>query len=182
MIVRALALSLLLAAPVAPAFAGPGPAVATQDTTVTTVILVRHAEKNPHPPGGDAGLNTQGLLRARELARVLAPAGVSAVYASQYGRTRMTAAPLAEAIGDSVRTYDANHLDALAPRVLAEGRGRTVVIVGHGDTIGPTIEALTGAALGRPEPAPYDGMWVLTLEAGGGWRLLRLKYGPKDES
>jgi broad specificity phosphatase PhoE len=84
---------------------------------------VRHAEKNEHPPGGDAGLTTKGTRARRELARTLEGAGVRAVYASQYGRTRLTAAPLAEAIGDSVRTYDANHLEPLAQRVLRKGRG-----------------------------------------------------------
>ena len=151
------------------------------DSTFSTVILVRHAEKNPHPAGGDAGLNTQGLLRARELARTLEGAGVHAVYASWYGRARMTAGPLAEAIGDSVRVYDPNHLDQLAARVLKEGKGRTVVIVGHGDTIGPTIEALTGEALGANEAAPYDGMWVLTLREGGEFSLVRLRYGAKAD-
>ena len=151
------------------------------DSTLSIVILVRHAEKNPHPAGGDAGLKTKGLLRARELARVLGPFTVRAVYASQYGRAELTAALVAEGIGDSVRTYDANHLDALAKRVRAEGHGLTVLVVGHADTIGPTIEALTGEALGRNEPAPYDGMWVLTLRDGGGYKLLRLRYGAKDE-
>ena len=154
---------------------------AAPDTTLSTVILVRHAEKNEHPPGGDAGLNTKGLLRARELARVLSGAGVRAVYASQFGRAQLTAAPLAHAIGDSVRVYDANHLDDLARRVHAEGRGGTVVIVGHGDTIGPTIEALTGTALGVNEPAPYDGMWILTLRGTESFRLVRLRYGAVAE-
>jgi len=173
--VKQIVLALFLFAFAAPAWAAPA------DSTCTTVILVRHAEKNPHPAGGDAGLNTQGLVRARELARTLEGAGVSAVYASFYGRARMTAAPLAEAIGDSVRVYDPNHLDALAARVRAEGRGKTVVIVGHGDTIGPTIEALTGQALGKVEPAPYDGMWVLTLRNGGEFTLVRLRYGAKAD-
>jgi broad specificity phosphatase PhoE len=172
---RRRALALLLLALAAPAWAAPA------DSTYTTVILVRHAEKNPHPAGGDAGLSTQGLIRARELVRTLEGAGVSAVYASFYGRARMTAEPLAAAIGDSVRVYDPNRLDALAARVLAERRGRTVVIVGHGDTIGPTIEALTGRALGATEPAPYDGMWVLTLRAGGESSLVRLRYGAKAD-
>ena len=154
------------------------PALAAPDTTaVSTVILVRHAEKNEHPPGGDAGLNTKGLLRAKELARVLEGAHVRAVYASQFGRARMTAAPLAAAIGDSVRTYDANHLDQLAARVLEEGKGGTVVIVGHGDTIQPTIEQMIGTLLGAVEVAPYDRMWVLTLGPGDAWKLVRLRYG-----
>jgi broad specificity phosphatase PhoE len=156
-------------------------AAAAPDTSLSTVILVRHAEKNEHPPGGDAGLNTKGLLRARELARVLSGAGVRAVYASQFGRAQRTAAPLAQAIGDSVRVYDANHLEDLARRVRAEGHGGTVVIVGHGDTIGPTIEALTGKALGANEPVPYDGMWILTLREGGSYSLLRLRYGAVAE-
>jgi broad specificity phosphatase PhoE len=112
--------------------ASPALAAAPDTTLVSTVILVRHAEKNEHPPGGDAGLATKGLVRARELARVLEGARVRAVYASQYGRTRLTAEPLAAAIGDSVRTYDAKHLDALAARVRKEGQGGTVVLVGHG--------------------------------------------------
>jgi broad specificity phosphatase PhoE len=158
------------------------PALAAPDTTaVSTVILVRHAEKNEHPPGGDAGLSTKGLLRATELAKTLEGARVRAVYASQYGRTQMTAAPLAAAIGDSVRVYDANHLDRLAERVRKEGKGSTVVIVGHGDTIQQTIELLIGTTLGANEAAPYDRMWVLTLGPEGTWKLLRLRYGAVAE-
>jgi broad specificity phosphatase PhoE len=165
---RLLLVFLLLAGP---AFA------AAPDTTLSTAILVRHAEKNEHPPGGDAGLNAKGLVRAKDLARVLEGAGVRAVYASQFGRAQKTAEPLAAAIGDSVHTYDANKLEALAARVRLEGKGGTVVIVGHGDTIGPTIEALTGTALGGNEPAPYDRMWVLTLGPGGTFSVVRLRYG-----
>ena len=163
------------------ALASPALAGVSDTTGVSTVILVRHAEKNDHPPGGDAGLTTKGLLRARELARVLEGARVRAVYASQFGRARLTAQPLADAIGDSVRTYDANHLDLLARRVLKEGKGGTVVIVGHGDTIQPTIEQLIGTVLGANEAAPYDRMWVLTLGPGDTWKLVRLRYGAPGE-
>ena len=38
---------------------------------------------------------------------------------------------------------------------------------------------LTGKPLGATEPAPYDGMWVLTLRAGGEFSLVRLRYGAK---
>lgn len=157
-------------------------AVAPRDTTaLSTVILVRHAEKNDHPAGGDAGLNTLGLLRARELARVLSDAGVRAVYASQFWRAQLTAEPLARAIGDSVRVYDANHLEDLARRVRAEGQGRTVLIVGHGDTIQGTIEALIGTTLPAKEAVPYDRIWILTLGPGADWKLVRMRYGAAAE-
>ena len=147
----------------------------------TTVILVRHAEKNEHPPGGDKGLTTKGLVRAQTLARTLRDAGVAAVFSSQYGRARMTAEPLAKALGDSVHVYDANDIPALAKRIRDEYAGRTVVVVGHGDSVPVTIAELGGPALKKGEPVAYDRLFVLTLETGSEPRLLRLNYGDVAE-
>jgi broad specificity phosphatase PhoE len=156
-------------------------AVAPAFPVATTVILVRHAEKNPHPSGGDAGLSTKGIVRAQALARTLADAGVTAIYASQFGRARLTGEPLAQAIGDSVRTYDANHIDALVQRVREEGRGRTVLIIGHSDTIGETYADLTGEALPKDENYAYDRLYIVTFAPDGTHRLVRLRYGaPAD--
>lgn len=181
----------MLAAPllVPPFVAASAPAAGSLvlDTTATTVLVVRHAEKNPHPAGGDAGLNTKGLLRAKELARLTRDAGIAAVYASQYGRARMTAEPVAAARGDSVRTYDANRNDLLAARIRGEHAGATVLVVGHGDSVPELIEALTGERLLADEAVEYDRLYVLTLGSGGGsagaggHRLLRLRYGASVE-
>jgi broad specificity phosphatase PhoE len=187
-VTRPLAVALALALALAwPATAGPGeetsadraPAVATADAPVrpTIVILVRHAEKNEHPPGGDAGLTTRGIVRAQTLVRVLQDAGVSAVFASQYGRARLTAAPLASALGDSVHVYDANDLAALARKIQDEYAGRTVVVVGHGDSIPLTITALGGPPLAKGEGVDYDRLFVLTIAPGVEPRLVRLRYG-----
>ena len=151
------------------------------DTTATTVLVVRHAEKNPHPAGGDAGLNTKGLLRAKELARATRDAGIAAVYASQYGRARLTAGPAAAALADSVRTYDANRNDLLAARIRAQHAGSTVLVVGHSDSVPELIEALTGERLPAGESVEYDRLYVVTLGAAGGHRLLRLRYGAAGE-
>jgi broad specificity phosphatase PhoE len=146
-------------------------------TTTTTVIVVRHAEKNPHPAGGDAGLATKGTLRAQELARVLKDAGVSAVYVSQYGRARLTGEPLARALSDTVRTYDANRNDLVAARIRAEHAGGTVLVVGHGDSVLELIAALTGEPLTAGEAVDYDRMFVVTLGPRGAHRVMRLRYG-----
>ena len=151
------------------------------DTTATTVLVVRHAEKNPHPAGGDAGLNTKGMLRAKELARVTRDAGIAAVYASQYGRARLTAEPVAAARADSVRTYDANRNDLLAARIRAQHAGSTVLVVGHSDSVPELIEALTGERLLAGESVEYDRLYVVTLGSTGGHRLLRLRYGSSVE-
>jgi broad specificity phosphatase PhoE len=143
----------------------------------TTVILVRHAEKNEHPPGGDAGLSTSGLVRAQALARTLQDSGVDAIFASRYPRARLTAEPLGKALGDSVRIYDPNDLPALAKAIREDLPGRTVLVVGHSDTIAPTIAELGGPALAKGETVAYDRLYVLTLDPPAEPRLLRLAYG-----
>jgi len=172
----ALLLLALLAAPQAAA-APSAPAAPADTSATTTVILVRHAEKNPHPSGGDAGLAVAGLVRSFELARVVADAGVRVVYVSQFGRARLTGEPVAAAIGDTVRVYDANRNDLLAERIRAEHAGSTVLVVGHGDSVPLLIEALCGER--TPESLEYDRLFVLTLGPGKAHRLLRLRYGAK---
>ncbi len=152
-------------------------AAGTLAQPTTTVILVRHAEKNAHPPGGDAGLTTKGIVRSQTLARTLRDSGIAAVFASRYGRARLTAEPIAAALGDSVRIYDPNDLPALAHRIQDEFAGRIVLVVGHGDTISPTLTELGGPALAKDESVDYDRMFVLTLSPGAEPRLLRMVYG-----
>ena len=64
-----------------------------------TIIVVRHAEKVDD--SRDPALSEAGAKRAEALAEMLEHAGLDAVYASQYQRTRLTAMPAAEAAGYS---------------------------------------------------------------------------------
>ena len=148
-----------------------------RDTTATTVILVRHAEKVAHAPGGDSGLDPKGVVRAQELKRALADAGIKAVYASQFPRARLTAEPLARELRDSVRTYDPNRNDLLAARIHREHRGQTILVVGHTDSIAEFFEQLTGARLAEGSAIAYDRMFVINLLADGRHTLARLRYG-----
>ena len=61
---------------------------------VTTVILVRHAEKSPKP-SGDPDLTAIGKERSETLLHVLSDAEVDIIISSQYRRTGETIAPLA---------------------------------------------------------------------------------------
>ena len=150
-------------------------------TPVTTVFLVRHAEKNPHPAGGDAGLSAKGQLRAAELARVLGPVPLDAVYSTSFGRARMTAEAVARAQKDTVRTYDPDHPERLAERIRATETGDNVLVVGHSDTIPGTYEALTGEVFPDSTNVPYDKLYIVVLDGAGGHRLLTLRYGAPAE-
>src|SRR5882672_9651372 len=72
---------------------------ATFRRPVTTVILIRHAEKNIEPNNPDPDLSPAGQTRAQELARMFSATGVNAIYATQYKRTQQTVKPLADSLG-----------------------------------------------------------------------------------
>src|SRR5687767_8506266 len=64
---------------------------------VTTVILVRHAEKASQEDASP--LTPAGTERAKELARVLTAVKIDAIYMTQFRRVQDTAAPVAQALG-----------------------------------------------------------------------------------
>src|SRR5262249_37442712 len=100
----ALALTLATAAPAAmPATPGPP---ASADTGATTVVLVRHADKDTNVVGSDPPLSAAGMVRAQELARVLGDVRFSAIYVTPWARSRQTAEPIARRLGDTLTVVD----------------------------------------------------------------------------
>jgi broad specificity phosphatase PhoE len=160
-----LACVLLLCAPALPAYA-----------QTTTVILVRHAEKVDD--SADAALSAAGLRRADALALALADAGVQAVFTTQYQRTRDTAAPLVQRLGLAPQVLaaaggTAAHAAQVADRV-RQHAGRTVLVVGHSNTVPAIIAALGGPELVIADDE-YANLFVLQL-SDAGTRLIRGRY------
>src|ERR1041385_8153598 len=81
---------------------------ATFSRPVTTVILVRHAEKKIEPSNPDPDLAPLGVERAQEIARMFADSGVNAIYATQFKRTQQTVKPLSDRAHVPVTLLDAN--------------------------------------------------------------------------
>jgi broad specificity phosphatase PhoE len=158
--------------------------VAAAQNAVTTVYLVRHAEKAA-APAADPPLTAAGSARAEALRALLADAGVEVLLSTPFERTRRTAQPLADALGLSVRALPAparvaTHAAEVAALVRAE-QGRTVLVVGHSNTI-PAI----AAALGAPRvpdlcDGEYDRVWVLQLREGAATRTVLARYGAPTE-
>jgi len=152
--------------------------------TAQTVVLVRHAEKAPAPKD-DPPLSAAGQARARALAEALRDAGVTAVVTTQLARTRQTAAPLATALGltpEVVRAGGATgeHASAVAAAVRRQPAGSVVLVVGHSNTVPAIIGALGGPRLPQICDAEYANLYVMALDARGGARLVRSKYGAAD--
>jgi len=161
---------LAIVAFLAPALAHAAPA----DTAVTTVILVRHAEKNTEWAGADQPLSAAGMLRAQELAHVLGKTDIASIYVTPWARTRQTAEPLARLLGDSLTVVDS--IDATVRGVLGH-HGSTVLVVGHSNTVPQILARLTGNRELESLAVGYDDLFVVTLDPRRPPRWLRLRYG-----
>jgi phosphohistidine phosphatase SixA len=132
-----------------------------QATGLTTVILVRHAEKASEPRQ-DPPLTPQGEARASWLGEVLSGAGVEHIYSTDTLRTRSTAGLIAEALGLEVTVVPPRDLEAMAA-ALRSHRGQVVVSVGHSNTLGPLAERLGAEPMAPIAEDDYEGFFVLTL-------------------
>ena len=130
----------------------------------TVVILVRHGEKVSE--AADAELSEAGQRRAENLAILLAPRQPAALFASDRKRTQQTLAPLAKATGLVVQVRKAGEEAALAAHLLEAWKGRTTVVCGHSNTVGPLAQAL-GWRSAFTEPKGYDLYWVVRIKAPG---------------
>jgi len=148
---------------------------AAPDTSVTTVVLVRHAEKDTNFVGSDQPLNASGMLRARELARALGDVKFSAIYVTPWVRSRKTAEPIAQRQGDSLMIV----VDAIEGTIAGIRRhsGQNVLVVGHSNTVPQILAALTGQKELAKLEVGYDDLFVLTLPRDLPPRLLHLHYG-----
>jgi len=149
-------------------------ALAGPDTFATTVILVRHADKDTNFVGADPPLSAAGMLRAQELARVLGDVPFSTIYVTPWARNRQTAEPLARRLGDTLTV-----VDAIGETVRSIGRhpGEAVLVVGHSNTLPQILAALTQRSELDTLRVGYDDLFVLTLGPGRASRLVRLHYG-----
>ncbi|MBI1353100.1 MAG: hypothetical protein GC160_02055 [Acidobacteria bacterium] len=141
------------------------------------ILLVRHAEKDGED--GDVPLSEQGHARARELARTLADAGVSAIYTSQFERNVDTAKPLAETLNIQPTVIPADDIQVLVDKLKASPAGSTTLVVSHQNKL-PQLVAGLGAETPALTPTEYDRLVVVTLGAGKP-KALTLRYGAPSE-
>ncbi|HEX5693853.1 MAG TPA: phosphoglycerate mutase family protein [Arenimonas sp.] len=166
-----LMLSISLATPAAAPPVHPGIAV----------VVVRHAEKDDDDKR-DPSLAGSGEARAQALAATLAGSGLDRVIATQFRRTRQTAAPAATAAGLDVesRPIDAGtaatYADDLAADLRAMPAGSTVLVVGHSNTVPAIVQALSGQAAEAMPETEYDRYTLVLLDADGGARVVTSRY------
>jgi phosphohistidine phosphatase SixA len=147
-------------------------------TTTTTIVLVRHAEKEVGAIS-DAPLSPEGEQRADRLAQMLGDAEpfgrIQRIYVTNTRRTQQT---LSQRLGINSEVLDAKtEATDLAERVLDENRGGRALIVGHSNTVPDIVKALTAEKdvppIGEDE---FGTLYVVTVPSIGPATVLRMKY------
>lgn len=144
------------------------------------VIVVRHAERADGGAGAgtsmtaspDPPLSEAGKARARKLAAMLADAGVTAIYTTEYLRTKDTAAPLAAKIGVIAEVVMARDANALVAKVKSHKTG-AVLVVGHSNTVPAIVRALGGSVVSVGDDE-YDSLFVVAADG----TTTRIRFKP----
>ena len=150
---------------------------ATFSRPVTTVILIRHAEKNIEPNNNDPDLSPAGMSRAQELARIFGDSGINAIYATQYKRTQETVKPLADRLGLPVNLVDSKKTPELIKQLLSDHRGQTILVAGHNNSVPEIIAALGGPTYPMIPDTEYNNLYLVTVYRTGKAKVVKMKYG-----
>jgi broad specificity phosphatase PhoE len=155
---------------------------ATFRRPMTTVILVRHAEKIIDPNNADVDLSAEGQARAQELLRMFGDSGINAIYATQYRRTQETVKPLADRLGLPINQVNAKNTSDLLAQIRSQHSGQTIFIAGHNNTVPEIIAALGGPQYPIIPESEYDNLFIVTVYRTGKAKVVRMKYGKPSEA
>jgi broad specificity phosphatase PhoE len=154
---------------------------ATFRRPITTLILVRHAEKVIDPSNPDVDLSPEGQARAQEIARMFSDAGINAIYATQYKRTQQTVKPLADRLGLPINQVDAKKTADLIAQIHSQHSGDVIFIAGHNNTVPEIIAALGGPKYPVIPESEYDNLFVVTIYRTGKAKVVKMKYGSEGK-
>src|SRR5262245_15581561 len=104
------------------------------------VVVVRHADKVNDTD--DAALSAKGEQQAKQLAHVLKDFGISAIYVTQFQRTKRTAAPLAALLKIKPVEYEQKDVDWVAKDIREKHAHHVVMVVGHRSTVPLVLQKL----------------------------------------
>ncbi|MBX3134183.1 MAG: histidine phosphatase family protein [Gemmatimonadaceae bacterium] len=159
-----------------PAHHQPGQAAPHEEPTI--VIFVRHGERGTEP-ANDPVLTPAGEQRALALVEALRDSKLQVVIHTPRVRTRDTALPVARHFGITPEVVPlsagTSHIEAMAAAV-RKHHGKTVLVVGHSNTIMEYIAALGGPRRAELCDHQYDGLYTLVLIHGEA-HLVEGRYG-----
>ena len=152
----------------------------TAPQKVTTLILVRHAEKADDGTK-DPGLTEEGADRANALVDMLGATKIDAIYSTPLTRTQGTVEPLSQLKGLSIQDYKPMNEEDM-DKILEDHKGGTVLISGHSNTTPWVANYFLGTQeLYDFTDSEYDNLLILSVLEKGNAKLTWLTYGKKTD-
>ena len=138
--------------------------------TTTTIILTRHADRDPLA----TELNDKGRLRAQALVEAVADMNITAIYSPDLKRNLDTARPLAERLGIEVQILGASKYE-VTKIILTKHPGEVVIWIGNGGNLTEIYAFLGGE--GAP-PTVYGDLYIMKIKDSGNPEVIKKRYGP----
>ena len=137
-------------------------------------ILVRHAEKEA---GDNPGLTDTGLDRSLKLAELLKKEDITAIFSTDYNRTKATVNPLAEASGKNLQLYTPMD-EAFLPSLFDDyPKGGLFVIAGHSNTVPGLVNQLSGQdQFQQIDEKDYNNLFIVVASTVGNGSVIQLTY------
>ncbi len=146
-------------------------------TEITTIYLLRHAEKVSDQPE-DPVLNMVGERRSTQLADLLIDVDIDAIYSTEYNRTKATVQPIADMKDKMITLYTPDKEEKFLKHVFKNHGGKTVLIVGHSNTIPPLVNHLIGEKkYENLKEDEYDKIFIVEALKLGKGKANILRYG-----
>jgi 2,3-bisphosphoglycerate-dependent phosphoglycerate mutase len=149
----------------------------TQDAAkITTFIVVRHAEKAKDDPK-DPELSQTGVERSERLAQMLRDVQVTAIYSTNYRRTRNTVGPLSAQKNVDVQLYESFNEYSI-DELIKTYSGGAIVISAHSNTVPRIVNLLAGGNQYKDlDDSNYGSMFIVAVaERGKVASVTLLKY------
>ncbi|MET2984141.1 SixA phosphatase family protein [Aureibaculum conchae] len=136
----------------------------SQQKEKTTYYLIRHAEKERvDKTDKNPELNKKGKARAKKWSRIFDELKIDAIYSTDYNRTLQTAAPTAKSKKLEVKKYHPINIDM--DSFLKETKGKSVLIVGHSNTVPSFANKLIGnGKYLNIDDTDNDNLYLVTIE------------------
>ena len=152
---------------------GTGYAVEAKSGTITTVILIRHAERDNF-----FILTARGHERAKALVDAVGEMGVTALYSPDLERNLDTVKPLADHLGiviTLIPRINKKTVDRIVNDILVKHAGEVVLLVGNGaGNLRSLHHRLGGTGEG---PYSYGDLFIYTIPEQGTVKVIKSKYG-----
>ncbi len=137
------------------------------------VFVVRHAER---ADGGmttkatDPALSAAGEARAAKLAAMLADAGVTAIFATEFKRTQDTAKPLANRLKLKVQQTPSTDPAAVVAALKKAHESGILLVVGHSNTVPAILKGFGGPDITIADDE-YDNLFIIVPATGAMTRI-----------